>query len=49
MLSLLEGADDTGALRFACTAAALSATRPGAQTACPTRREVEDLLAGDVT
>jgi ribokinase len=49
MLSLLEGGDDTGALRFACIAAALSATRPGAQTACPTRREVEDLLAGDMT
>ena len=49
MMSLLEGLDDPGALRFACAAAALSATRPGAQPACPTRREVEALLSGDAT
>lgn len=49
MLSLLEGRDDTDALRYACAAAALSATRPGAQTACPTRQEVENLLSGDGT
>ena len=47
LVSLQEGLDDPGALRFACAAAALSATRPGAQPACPTRREVEALLSGD--
>jgi ribokinase len=49
MLSLLEGRDDADALRYACAAAALSTTRPGAQTACPTRQEVEDLLSGVAT
>ena len=49
LVSLQEGLDDPGALRFACAAAALSATRPGAQPACPTRREVEALLSGDAT
>lgn len=47
LVSLQEGLDDADALRFACAAAALSATRPGAQPACPTRREVEALLSGD--
>ena len=46
-LALLEGQDDPDALEFACTAAALATTRPGAQPACPNRREVETLLRGD--
>lgn len=46
-LALLEGQEDAPALRFACAAAALSTTRPGAQPACPRRREVEALLSGD--
>jgi ribokinase len=33
------------ALRFACAAGALAATRPGAQPSLPTRSEVELILA----
>jgi ribokinase len=47
VIALLEGQDDPRALRFACTAAALSTTQPGAQPACPRRQDVEDLMAGD--
>lgn len=47
LVSLQEGMEDEDALRFACAAAALSATRPGAQPACPTRQEVEALMSGD--
>ena len=46
-LALLEGREDKPALDFACAAAALSTTRPGAQPACPHRKEVEALLSGD--
>lgn len=46
MLALLEGQADDKALRFACAAAALSTTRPGAQPACPRRGEVEALMQG---
>ena len=46
LLALLEGRDDAEALNFACAAAALAATRPGAQTACPYRAEVDAFLAG---
>ncbi|MFM1959328.1 MAG: hypothetical protein RL588_845 [Pseudomonadota bacterium] len=49
MVALLEGRSDAEALRFACAAAALSTTRPGAQPACPRRGEVEALLSGEGT
>lgn len=42
-LALLDGADDEDALRFACTAGALTATRPGAQPSLPTAAEVAAL------
>ncbi|MBV9770376.1 MAG: ribokinase, partial [Bryobacterales bacterium] len=44
-VSLAEGAEMEGALRFANAAAAISVTRPGAQTSAPSRAEVESLLA----
>jgi ribokinase len=47
MLALLEGQQDGEALDFACAAAALSTTRPGAQPASPRRGEVDALIAGD--
>lgn len=47
MLALLEGRKDGEALDFACTAAALSTTRPGAQPAIPRRGEVDALISGD--
>jgi ribokinase len=43
-LALLEEQPPPDALRFACTAAALATTRPGAQPALPTRAEVEACL-----
>jgi ribokinase len=46
LLALLEGRSDPDALAFACAAAALAATRPGAQTACPDRTEVDAFLEG---
>ena len=44
-VALLEGMDPTEALRFACAAGALAATRAGAQPSLPERAEVEALLA----
>jgi len=44
-VALLEGMSDEAALRFACAAGALAATRPGAQPSLPTRAEVETILA----
>lgn len=44
-VALLEGMDPAEALRFACAAGAVAATRPGAQPSLPTREEVEALLA----
>ena len=44
LMGLLEGMSEIGALAFACTAAALSTTRPGAQTAIPTRAQVEEFI-----
>ena len=44
-VALLEGMEPDAALRFACTAGALAATRPGAQPSLPTRDEVEAVLA----
>ncbi len=44
-VGILEGQSLDQALAFACTAAALATTRPGAQTSMPLRQEVEDHLA----
>ena len=44
-VALLEGMDPADALRFACAAGAVAATRAGAQPSLPTRDEVEALLA----
>ena len=44
VVALLEGMEAEAALRFACAAGALAATRPGAQPSLPTRAEVEALL-----
>ena len=44
VVALLEGQPHAAALAFACTAGALSATRPGAQPSLPTRAEVEACL-----
>ena len=43
-VALLEGMAPDQALRFACAAGALAATRPGAQTSLPTRDEVDQIL-----
>lgn len=43
-LALLEKQPPQAALRFACAAGAVTATRAGAQTSLPTRVEVETLL-----
>ena len=43
-LALLEGMEPEAALRFACAAGAIAATRPGAQPSLPTRAEVERLI-----
>jgi ribokinase len=44
VVSLLEGRDRTEALRRACIAGALTASRFGAQTSLPTAEEVDKLL-----
>jgi ribokinase len=44
-VALLEGMEPVDALRFACAAGAVAATRAGAQPSLPTRDEVEALLA----
>jgi ribokinase len=44
-VALAEGRGMEAALRFACAAAALSVTRPGAQSSIPTRAETESFLA----
>ncbi len=46
-VALAEGAGMEDALRFANAAAAISVTRPGAQTSAPERAEVEALLGRD--
>lgn len=43
-VALLEGMPAEAALRFACAAGALAATRAGAQPSLPTRAEVERLI-----
>ena len=45
VVALLEGMAPDAALRFACAAGAIAATRPGAQSSLPERAEVEDVLA----
>jgi ribokinase len=44
-VALAEGVLLTHELRFANAAAAVSVTRPGAQTSAPTRGEVEEMQA----
>jgi ribokinase len=44
VVSLLEGRDREEALRRACAAGALSASRPGAQPSLPTATEVDGIL-----
>ena len=44
-VALLEGMEPEAALRFACAAGAIAATRPGAQPSLPTRAEVQEILA----
>jgi ribokinase len=44
VVSLLEGRDRVEALRRACAAGALAASRPGAQPSLPTKAEVDSLL-----
>lgn len=43
-VALVEGQDPEAALRFACVAGAVAATRAGAQPSLPFRKDVEDLL-----
>jgi ribokinase len=45
-VALAEGRGMEAALRFACAAAALSVSRPGAQSSIPTRAETESFLEG---
>lgn len=44
-LALLEGRGIEGAARFACAAASLKCTRFGGRLGCPSRAEVDALLA----
>jgi ribokinase len=44
LVSLLEGRDREEALRRACAAGALAASRPGAQPSLPTAAEVDEIL-----
>ena len=44
-VALLEGMEPEAALRFACAAGAIAATRPGPQPSMPTRAEVGEILA----
>jgi ribokinase len=48
-VALAEGGDLAVALRFANAAAAISVTRMGAQPSAPSRQEIDDLLASEVT
>jgi ribokinase len=44
VVAMLEGVAPADALRFACAAGALTATKAGAQSSLPTRAEVEGVL-----
>jgi ribokinase len=46
VVSLLEGRDREEALRRACAAGALAASRPGAQPSLPTADDVDEILRG---
>jgi ribokinase len=46
VVSLLDGRDREDALRGACAAGAIAASRPGAQPSLPTALEVDEMLAG---
>src|SRR5205823_9419563 len=46
LVSLLEGRTREEALRRACAAGALAASRPGAQPSLPTAAEVDGILTG---
>jgi ribokinase len=46
VVSLLEGRDREDALRRACAAGAIAASRPGAQPSLPTAAEVDEILRG---
>ncbi len=46
LVSLLEGREPGEALRRACAAGAIAASRPGAQPSLPTAAEVEAILVG---
>jgi ribokinase len=46
LVSLLEGREREDALRRACAAGAIAASRPGAQPSLPTAGEVDEILAG---
>ena len=45
VVSLLEGRDQEEALRRACAAGAIAASRPGAQPSLPTAAEVDEMLS----
>lgn len=45
LVSLLEGRDREQALRRACAAGAIAASRPGAQPSLPTAAEVDEILS----
>jgi ribokinase len=46
VVSLLEGRDREDALRRACAAGGIAASRPGAQPSLPTAAEVDEILRG---
>ena len=46
LVSLLEGRDGDEALRRACAAGAIAASRFGAQPSLPTRAEVDSIVGG---
>jgi ribokinase len=46
VVSVLEGRDPEQALRRACAAGAIAASRPGAQPSLPTADEVDEILGG---